>query len=55
MTLATIARQLEIAGRSGDTETLGAGVQQLTAIFTQVKTVLEALRDAPAEYLGKER
>lgn len=55
ITLATIARQLEVAGRSGDTETLAAGVRQLAATFTQVKTVLEALRHAPAEYLGQER
>jgi two-component system, sensor histidine kinase and response regulator len=54
-TLSGKAQQIELAGRSGNSENLAAQVCQLAAIFAQVKSTLEALRRAPAEFIGQER
>lgn len=55
MTLSAMAQQLEVAGRNGNTANISAEVRQLEAAFAAIKNVLEALRRAPAAYIGEER
>jgi len=55
MTLSTLARQVELAGRNGLTETLADDVVNLTAMFARVKSTLEALRHSPGKFVGQER
>lgn len=55
MTLSAVARQVELAGRNGQLESLSAEVSRLSDVFARVKSTLEALRHAPGKFIGQER
>jgi HPt (histidine-containing phosphotransfer) domain-containing protein len=55
MTLSAVARQVELAGRNGQTGSLAIEVGRMSIVFAQVKTTLEALRHAPGKFIDQER
>lgn len=55
MTLAAVARQVELAGRNNETGSLAAEIGRMSAVFARVKAILEALRHAPVKFIDEER
>ena len=55
MTLAAVARQVELAGRNNETGSLATEIGRMAAVFARVKAILEALRHAPVKFIDEER
>ena len=55
MGLSALAKEMEIAGRSGKIERLANEVKRFEEEFSLVKATLEALRGAPEKFVNQER
>jgi HPt (histidine-containing phosphotransfer) domain-containing protein len=53
--LSALAKQMELAGRSGNFAGMDDNVRQFEGEFLQVKTALEALKSSPTEFARHER
>ena len=53
--LSALAKQMEVAGRSGNFTGMDHNVQQFEGEFGQVKAALEALKNSPTEFARHER